>query len=161
MPKILVVDASTIIALERASLLEYLNKIDYKIKIPQSVSKEVGKIEGLSVVVLKGKTLNNARTLEKFNIGKGEAECIALAKKLNLNFIICDDKKLMRQLFFSENRSLKDMKLLGFSFFLHEFYKKELIKDVWKHFNLIIKTSNWERSEVQVSNYTFLKGLGY
>lgn len=162
MPKKLVVDSTALIALERTNLTRFLNKINYKVIIPKAVKEEIKNKKILRVVEiqeLRGKTLKNSRTLERLNIGKGEAQCCALANKLKLGFIICDDRKFIRQKFFL-NSKLKDIKILGFSFFLHAFYKEKLIDDVWQHFERIIKLNNWERSEVLVANYTFLKESG-
>ena len=157
----LIIDSSTIIALERVNLLNYLIKLNFDILITEAVSNEIKNVRGLKVEPLKGKSLKLVMELEKINIGKGEAECIALAKKLKLGFILCDDRKLIRQIFFSSNKGLKDIKILGFSFILHELYNKKIITNIWECFDLIIKRNNWERSEVQVANYTFLKELGY
>ncbi|MEK6884866.1 MAG: hypothetical protein AABY22_34865, partial [Nanoarchaeota archaeon] len=74
---------------------------------------------------------------------------------------VCDDRKLLRQIFFSQNKYFKNIKLIGFSFFLHEFFKKGLINDIWKFFNLIVEKNNWARSEVYVANFIFLKDMGY
>jgi predicted nucleic acid-binding protein len=159
-----VADSSTLIALERVSLIKLLNKIGYKIIISKAVKEEIksGKILKLCrVEELKGRTLKLSKSLENLNIGKGEAQCCALANKLKLDFIICDDRKFLRQRFFSNNKQLQNIKILGFSFFLHIFYKKGLIKDVWIYFDEIIKLNNWERSEILVANYTFLKEIGY
>jgi len=159
-----VVDSSTLIALERADLIRFLNKIDYEIIIPESVKEEIKKdimLENVKIEELRGRTLKLSKSLEHLNIGKGEAQCCALANKLKLKFIICDDRKFIRQRYFSNNKSLQSIKVLGFSYFLDIFYKRNLIKDVWKHFDKVIDLNNWERSEVFTSNYTFLKELGY
>ena len=164
MLKKLVADSSTLIALDRAGLISYLGKIDYKIIIPKAVKQEFKNdiaLDNLELHELKGRTLKKSRTLEQLNIGKGEAQCCALANKLKLGFIICDDIKFIRQRFFSVDQKLKNIKIVGFAFFLHIFYKKKLIDDVWPCFNKIIKSSNWERSEVLAANYTFLKEMGY
>ena len=145
--------------------MKFLPKVGYNIVIPESVYEEVGNnlssFVNLKVDSLRGKSLNLAKSLGKLGIGKGEAECLALAIKHALDSIICDDRKLVRQIFFSNNKILKKIKLLGFSFFLHEFFKKGLIKNIWAAFDLVIDKNNWKRSEVQVANYTFLKGMGY
>ncbi|MBI2632140.1 hypothetical protein HYW75_03990 [Candidatus Pacearchaeota archaeon] len=162
MLKKLIIDSSTLIALERVKLLHLLNNINYEIEIPKAVYEETKiKEKRIKVVALKGKTLKISRTLERLGFGKGESQCIALARKYNLNFILCDDMKVMRKLFFLNNKDLRNMKILGFSFFLHHFSRKKLIKNIWSIFEIIILNNKWERSEVQVSNYTFLKELGY
>jgi len=162
--KSLVVDSSTLIAMERANLIKHFNKINYGIVVPSAVKEEVKSeniLRFVKVMPLKGRTLKNSKSLEHLNIGKGEAQCCALAAKLRLKFIICDDRKFIRQRFFLENKNLQNIGVLGFSFFLHIFYKKRLITDVLGYFNKIIKLNNWERSEVFIANYTFLKELGY
>lgn len=159
----LIADSSTLIALERADLLKFLDKINYKIIIPESVSKEVGDIEkykNIQIDKIKGRTLKKSISLRRL-INEGEADCIVLARKYKLNFIVCDDRKLLRQIFFSQNRAFKNIKIIGFSFFLHEFFKNSLINDIWKFFNLIVEKSNWARSEVYVANFTFLRDMGY
>ena len=164
MPKKLVVDSSTLIALERADLLGFLGKINYTIIISPSVREEVSNeniLKFCKVQELNGRTLKLSKSLEYLGIGTGESQCCALAIRLKLKFIICDDRKFIRQRFFLNNRKVHNIKILGFSFFLHIFYKKKLIKDVWQHFDKIIRLNNWERSEVQVANYTFLRGMGY
>ncbi len=164
MPKILVADSSTLIALERADLIKFLKRISYSVAIPVAVKEEVRNekiLKFLKIYELRGRTLKLSKSLEYLNIGKGEAQCCALANKLKLKFIICDDRKFIRQRFFSGNKQLQNIKVLGFSFFLHIFNKKGLIKNVWKYFDKIIELNNWERSEVLVANYTFLKEMGY
>ncbi|MBI2650281.1 hypothetical protein HYX04_03125 [Candidatus Woesearchaeota archaeon] len=164
MPKILVVDSSTLIALERAGLIKFIDKIGYNVIIPKAVKEEIKNekiLKFLKMHELTGRTLRLSKSLEHLNIGSGEAQCCALANKLKLDFIICDDRKFIRQRFLSDNKHLKNIKVLGFSFFLHIFYKKKLIKNTWEYFDKIIKSNNWERSEVLVANYTFLKKIGY
>ena len=162
MLKILVVDSSSLIALDRVGLLDLLGKVDYAVLIPQHVYEEV-KINKsfINVKKLNGRTLNIAKKLKKLNIGDGEAECCALALSLKLEFIVCDDNKFIKTRFYLGKSRLLNLKILGFSFLLHLFYKNKLIDNVWDHFNNIIKLNNWERSVVQVTNYTFLKQLGY
>ena len=164
MQKSLVVDSSTLIALERADLIKFLNKVDYTTIITPAIKEEINNekiLKACKVQELKGRTLKLSKTLEHLGIDRGEAQCCALAIKLKLKFIICDDRKFIRQRFFLNNKKVQNIKVLGFSFFLHLFYKKRLIKNIWKHFDKIIKLNNWERSEVQVANYTFLKEIGY
>lgn len=164
MLKGLVVDSSTLIALERAGLIKFLNKIDYSIIIPKAVKEEIKNyriLKFFKIQELRGRTLRLSKSLEHLGIDKGEAQCCALANKLKLKFIICDDRKFIRQRFLLNNKQLQNIKVLGFSFFLHIFYKKRLIKNIWEYSNKIIKLNNWERSEVLVANYTFLKEMGY
>lgn len=164
MPRKLAVDSSTLIALERADLIKFLDRINYAIIISPSIKEEVSNEKTLTfckVQELNGRTLKLSKNLEHLGIGKGEAQCCALAIKLKLKFIVCDDRKFIRQRFFLDNKKVRNIKVLGFSFFLHLFYKKKLIKNIWEYFDRIIKSNNWERSEVLVANYTFLKEMGY
>ena len=163
MSKKLIVDSSTIIALERADLIKLLEKIDYEIIVPNSIKKEINNEETLrffKIYELKGRTLKYSKNLQHLNIDKGESQCCALANKLKIKFIICDDRKFIRQKFFLDKK-LQNIKVLGFSFFLHIFYKNGLIKDIWEYFDKIIMLNNWERSEILIANYTFLKEMGH
>ena len=164
MPKNLIVDSSSLIALERADLIKFLDRINCTIFISTSVKEEMNSdkiLKFCKVQELRGRTLKLSKNLENLGIDKGEAQCCALAIKLKSGVIICDDRKFIRQKFFLDNKKVQNIKVLGFSFFLHLFYKKKLIKDVWPYFDKIIRLNNWERSEVLVANYTFLKEMGY
>ena len=164
MQRTFVIDASTLIACERGGLLPLIGKLKLDLRIPSVVLDEIGnkrfKLNNSTGEVLKGKTLYYARQLEKY-VGKGDAACIALAKHLPLHTIISDDRKLLRQVFFSKDRYLQDLGILGFSFLLHRLYKEGLVKDVWSFFERIVAACNWKRSEVEIANYTFLKEMGY
>lgn len=144
-----------------------LGRTDFRVIIPPAVAEEIdhsGKKSGLEVKELKGRSLKKVEELVRnVKIGRGEAECLALAKREGLNFLVSDDRKLIRQKSLSREKYLRDIKILGFSFFLHLFEKKDLIKsgDLWDLFDQIIEANNWERSEVYVTNYTFLSELGY
>ena len=163
MLKILIIDSSTLIALDRVDLIPFLDKLNYNFIIPQSIREEIGdtylNCKKIKVETLNGKTVQVSKNLQELNIGSGEADCVALANSYNLDFIVCDDRKLLRQIFFSKNPILKRFKIVGFSFLLYQFYKKGLINNVWEHFEEIIKKSKWERSEVEVTNYLFLKNF--
>lgn len=161
----LVVDSSTLFALERVGLIKFLNKINNEIIIPSAVKEEIirgrekGLLKKVKIEELRGRSLKKKRSLESLGIGKGEAQCCVLASKLKLNFIICDDRKFLRQRFL--NKNLEKIKIKGFAFFLDIFYKKKLINDIWEYFDKIIKLNNWERSDVHAANYVFLKEKGY
>ena len=163
----LVTDSSSLFALERVHLLSLLQQIPFTLIIPPAIKQEIEAgsdrkiLDFVTVQTLNGRTLKKARSLEYFNIGQGEAQCCALAFFLNHNFIICDDRKFIRQRLFSNNHDLKKIQVLGFAFFLHVFYREKLITEVWKYFDTIISTCNWERSEVQIANFTLLKELVY
>lgn len=167
MQQSLVTDSSSLFALERGQLISYVKRIPFTIIISPAVKEEIERgsskelLNVVNVQSLNGRTLKKARTLEKLGIGTGEAQCCALALHLNIDFIICDDRKFIRQRFFSNDNDLKQIDVLGFAFFLHIFYKEKLISDIWSYFYTIIKLCNWERSDVQLGNYDFLKELGY
>lgn len=167
MPRNLVSDSSSLCALERVNLIHFLEKIPYTVLVPSAVQSEMLKGKSgkfppyLQVAELRGKTLKKSRDLELFGIGIGEAQCCALAASLKLNFIVCDDQKFLRQKIFSRNVYFKEMVIFGFSFFLHEFYKNQLVDTLWLWFDKIIEKNNWKHSYVEAANYTFLKERGY
>lgn len=161
----LVVDTSTLVSLERTGLEEKLAEINFKILIPPTVAEELDheKWEDLTDLrPLRGRSLRKVEELmEVAGIGRGEAECLVLAKREGLDFVVSDDRKLIRQRFLLRDKYLRDIKILGFSFLLHLFERSSLIKDVWSAFDDLIAANDWERSEVYVANYTFLKEMGY
>jgi predicted nucleic acid-binding protein len=81
MPEKAIVDTSALIALEKINLLDILCKIYSEIILPESVSSEFGKlsIECYSTKHVTGSLVN--RLTGTLNLGKGEAEVIALAKE--------------------------------------------------------------------------------
>ena len=104
----IVVDSSSLFALERGGLLHFLPQLPYSLLVPVAVKEEAlqGSLtlpKGVIICQLHGRTLKKVRALEYLNIGKGEAECCALAFSLRLSFIVCDDRKFLRQLFFSND----------------------------------------------------------
>lgn len=167
MPNVLVADASSLIALERRNLVKAIPQLKEQCVIPLAVKEELwpGTKPEIFIVVkvyeLTKRTLKKSRDFEKKGIGKGEAQCCALALRLGSNFIVCDDQKFIRQRFFIRDEDLQKIKIFGFAFFLHLFHQQGIINDVWSYYTDIISLCNWERSEVQVANYTFLKEMGY
>jgi len=161
--KILVIDSSSLIALERANLLGKLKYLGFKLIVPKTVSLEFGTINQkiIKTESLKGKSIKKAKSLVSKGIGRGEAECLVLADKLKTGFIICDDRKLLRQKYLLEDKILEKIEIAGFSFILHLLFKKKQIKDIWKLFNDVIEKNNWKRSEVEVANFVFLKEMGH
>ncbi|HCC69024.1 MAG TPA: hypothetical protein DEP99_03965 [Nitrospiraceae bacterium] len=97
MPETAIVDASTLIALERINLLDILCKIYGEIILPEAVISEFGtptidcystkKVESSLVKLL----------MSDLNIGRGESEVIALARETSMRIII-DDLKAGRLL---------------------------------------------------------------
>lgn len=166
MQKQLVIDSSTLFAFEKAGLLNLLGSLPFQLIIPEGVRGEIESGNGkvllgfVKVVPLNGRSLRLSRSMAAFGVGNGEAECCALAARLKLGFIVCDDRKFIRQRFFSSDEKLKSVKIFGFSFLLYLLHKQKLIDAVWSYFDKIILANNWHRSEVQVSNYSFLKEMG-
>ena len=161
--KILVIDSSSLIALERANLLGKLEYLDFKIIAPKTVSLEVGKTgqKAIRIENLKGRSIKKANSLVGKGFGRGEAECLVLADKLKTGFIVCDDRKLLRQKYLLEDKILEKIEIVGFSFILHMFFRKKQINGIWEVFNDVIEKSNWKRSEVEAANFAFLKEMGY
>ena len=167
MPRQLVIDSSTLLAFEKAGLVGLLKKLDYALIVPVSVNEEIDKggcrelLALVKVVHLKGRSIKKASKLQRLGIGVGEADCCTLANKLKIHFVVCNDRKFIRQKFFSSDKTLKNTKVFGFAFLLHKLFKNKSIGDVWHYFDKIISLNNWARSEVQASNYAFLRELGY
>lgn len=92
MPESVVVDTSTLIALEKIGLLDVLCKIYKKIILPDAVAAEFGpalldcstttKVESRLVKLLT----------DDLNLGKGESEVIAFALASDMTAIIDDEK---------------------------------------------------------------------
>ena len=134
-----------------------------EIIVPKFVSIEFGKIKQKNIMVenLKGRSIKKVNSLISRGFGRGEAECLVLADKLRTGFIVCDDRKLLRQKYLLEDKILENTDITGFSFILHILFKKKQISDIWKVFNTVIEKNNWKRGEVEVANFTFLKEMGY
>lgn len=167
MPRKLVIDSSTLLAFEKADMVGLLPKLGLKLLVPPSVKAEIeagitaSLLKVIEVLQLRGRSIKKSRALENLGIGQGEADCCVLAKKLKLGFIVCDDRKFVRQRFLSNDKTLNAITILGFSFLLHLLYKRKIISGVWPVFEKIIGSNNWRRSEVEAANYTFLRELGY
>jgi predicted nucleic acid-binding protein len=161
-----VADSSTLIALSRSDVVDLFAGLDVELLAPKEVEEELERrtnrriLSHVRVIGLRAKTLYKCRELQNLGIGKGEAACCALALRLALGFILCDDAKFIRQKFFSQNRTLQALAVFGFSYILYHLHKQGLVGDVWPHFTRIIRSNNWERSEVQTANYTFLREMG-
>jgi predicted nucleic acid-binding protein len=92
MPEPIIVDTSSLIALERINLLQILCKIYKEVVIPESVIKEFGNLSlpGLSIRKVESNLLK--LLIADLNLGKGEADVIALASQTGLKVIIDDSK---------------------------------------------------------------------
>jgi hypothetical protein len=103
MPEPIIIDTSSLIALERINLLQILCKIYKEVVIPESVIKEFGNLS-LSCLSIRKVESNLLKLLiTDLNLGKGEADVIALASQTGLKVII-DDLKARKA---AENMGLK------------------------------------------------------
>ncbi len=109
MPEPIIVDTSSLIALEKINLLQILCKIYKEVVIPESVIKEFGNLSlpGLSIRKVESNLLKLLIT--DLNLGKGEADVIALASQTGLKVII-DDSKARKV---AENMGLKVTGTIG------------------------------------------------
>jgi predicted nucleic acid-binding protein len=103
MPEPIVVDTSSLIALERINLLQILCKIYKEVVIPDSVIKEFGNLSLPCLSIRKVESNLLKLLITDLNLGKGEAEVIALASQKGLKVII-DDSKARKV---AENMGLK------------------------------------------------------
>ena len=103
MPEPIIIDTSSLIALERINLLQILCKIYKEVVIPESVIKEFGNLS-LSCLSIRKVESNLLKLLiTDLNLGKGEADVITLASQTGLKVII-DDLKARKV---AENMGLK------------------------------------------------------
>jgi hypothetical protein len=109
MPEPIIADTSSLIALERINLLQIFCKIYKEVIIPESVIKEFGNLS-LSCLSIRKVESNLLKLLiTDLNLGKGEADVIALASQTGLKVII-DDSKASRV---AENMGLKVTGTIG------------------------------------------------
>ena len=109
MPEPIIADTSSLIALERINLLQILCKIYKEVVIPESVIKEFGNLS-LPCISIRNVESNLLKLLiTDLNLGKGEADAIALASQTGLKVII-DDSKARRV---AENMGLKVTGTIG------------------------------------------------
>lgn len=109
MPELIVVDTSSLIALERIGLLPLLCKIYSEIIIPESVVNEFGNLSLPCLSIRKIESQFLKLLITELNLGRGEAEVIALASQMGLKVII-DDSKARRV---AENMGLKVTGTIG------------------------------------------------
>jgi predicted nucleic acid-binding protein len=102
-PEIIVVDTSSLIALERINLLEILCQLYKEVLVPDSVIKEFGNISLPCLSIRKIESNLLKLLITDLNLGKGEAEVIALANQKGLTVVI-DDSKARKV---AENMGLK------------------------------------------------------
>jgi predicted nucleic acid-binding protein len=99
----IIVDTSSLIALERIDLLPILCKIYKEVVIPESVIKEFGNLTLPCLSIRKVESNLLRLLIADLNLGKGEADVIALASQTGLKIII-DDSKARKV---AENMGLK------------------------------------------------------
>lgn len=102
-PEIIVFDTSSLIALERINLLEILCQLYKEVIVPESVIKEFGNISLPCLSIRKIESNLLKLLITDLNLGKGEAEVIALANQKGLTVVI-DDSKARKV---AENMGLK------------------------------------------------------
>jgi len=102
-PDSIVVDTSSLIALERINLLEILCQLYKEVLVPDSVIKEFGNISLPCLSIRKIESNLLKLLITDLNLGKGEAEVIALANQKGLTVVI-DDSKARKV---AENMGLK------------------------------------------------------
>ena len=103
MPEPILIDTSSLIALERINLLQILCKIYKEVIIPESVIKEFGTLSLPCISIRKVESNLLRLLIADLNLGKGEADVIALASQTGLKVII-DDSKARKV---AENMGLK------------------------------------------------------
>jgi predicted nucleic acid-binding protein len=78
MPEPILIDTSSLIALERINLLQILCKIYKEVVIPESVIKEFGTLSLPCISIRKVESNLLKLLITDLNLGKGEADVIAL-----------------------------------------------------------------------------------
>jgi predicted nucleic acid-binding protein len=90
MPEIVIVDTSSLIALDKIDLLPLLCKIYSEVLIPETVIKEFGDVL-LPCASIKKLESNLIKLLiTDLNLGRGEAEVIALASQIGTRMMVDD-----------------------------------------------------------------------
>jgi predicted nucleic acid-binding protein len=109
MPEPVIIDTSSLIALERINLLQILCKIYKEVVIPESVIKEFGNLSLPCLSIRKVESNLLKLLITDLNLGKGEADVIGLASQTGLKVII-DDSKARKV---AENMGLKVTGTIG------------------------------------------------
>jgi predicted nucleic acid-binding protein len=92
MPEKAIVDTSTLIALDKIGLSEILCKIYTEIILPEAVISEFGTptIDCYSTKNVKSQLVS--LFVSELNLGRGEAEVLALARETGIRIIMDDEK---------------------------------------------------------------------
>jgi predicted nucleic acid-binding protein len=109
MPEPIIADTSSLIALERINLLQILCKIYKEVVLSESVIKEFGNLSLPCLSIRKVESNLLKLLITDLNLGKGEADVIALSSQTGLKVII-DDSKARRV---AENMGLKVTGTIG------------------------------------------------
>ncbi|PIV84734.1 MAG: DUF3368 domain-containing protein [Nitrospirae bacterium CG17_big_fil_post_rev_8_21_14_2_50_50_9] len=109
MPDKPVVDTSALIALEKINIVHVLCRLYGEIILPEAVVKEFGSLPIDCYLIEKVKSPLVKLLVNDLNLGKGEAEVIALASNMGAATII-DDLKARR---IAENMGLKVTGTIG------------------------------------------------
>jgi predicted nucleic acid-binding protein len=109
MPEPIIADTSSLIALERINLQQILCKIYKEVVISESVIKEFGNLSLPCLSIRKVESNLLKLLITDLNLGKGEADVIALSSQTGLKVII-DDSKARRV---AENMGLKVTGTIG------------------------------------------------
>ncbi|MBM4333897.1 MAG: DUF3368 domain-containing protein [Deltaproteobacteria bacterium] len=109
MPEPVIADTSSLMAMEKISLLGILCEIYSEVIVPGSVINEFGNISLPCLSVRKVESNFSKLLSIDLNLGQGEAEVIALANQSGLKVII-DDSKARRV---AENMGLKITGTIG------------------------------------------------
>lgn len=128
---IVISDAGPLIALSKIDLLYILQKFFKEVIIPEGVWKEVverGKGKPSSKIVEKADWITIRKVKDKLSvdvlchgIDRGEAETIVLAKELDANLILLDEK-IPREI-----ARFLDLKVVGSLALLHEAIERGMI----------------------------------
>ena len=109
MPDSVIVDTSSLIALEKVGLLNILCDLYSEVLVPESVVREFGTI-GLPCLSVRRVASNLLELLiTDLNLGKGEAEAITLASETGYKIVV-DDSKARRV---AQNMGLKITGTIG------------------------------------------------
>ncbi len=103
MPEIVIADASALIALEKINLLDILCSLYAEIILPEAVINEFGTPAIACYSVKKVKNTMVRLLVQDLNLGKGEAEAIALASETGMKIIV-DDLKARKIAYFERFR---------------------------------------------------------
>ncbi len=147
MPEHVIIDTSSLVALSKINQLDVLCKIYNKIILPEAVIEEFGHPDIECFLIKKVENPITRLLIHDLNLGKGEAEVLALANETNMKTIIDDLKarkvaKTLRLNFTgtigvllkaeklglieSSYKSAKDLKNKGF------YVSDELLNDIFK-----------------------------